>query len=282
LSVIRSLYRRSNPPGLSYGGADNGQRTTDNGRQAMDLSLIIACYNEELVLEQSMREIFNVLDSTRYTYEIIFVDDCSQDNTRKIIDELIGKYADKAIKKIFHLENQGRGQTVADGIRQAEAKVVGYIDIDLEAHARYIPSMVMAIHGGADIAAGWRIYKLQLRTLHRAISSKTYIALVNRLLKVRLKDTETGYKFFNREKILSILDEVEDKRWFWDTEIMTRAYYKHFKIEEIPVLFIKRHEVPSTVKFFKDSWEYFVKLLKFRKRVKSWTPEGMDKSGEGS
>jgi glycosyltransferase involved in cell wall biosynthesis len=247
----------------------------------VDLSVVIACYNEETVLEQSMREIFQVLDATRYTYEIIFVDDCSKDNTRKIIDELIGKYSDRLtdlkptehpvpiIKKIFHLENQGRGQTVADGIREAQGKIVGFIDIDLEAHARYIPSMVMAIHNGADIAIGWRIYKLQLRTLHRAISSKTYITLVNWLLQIPLKDTETGYKFFNREKILPILEEVEDKRWFWDTEIMTRAYYKQFKIAEIPVLFIKRYEVPSTVKFFKDSREYFVKLLKFRKIVKT-------------
>ncbi len=244
--------------------------------ETLDLSLVIACYNEELVLEQSIKEILQVLDSTRYTYELIFVDDCSQDGTRKIIDELVSKYKDKpgrslrSIKKIFHLENQGRGQTVADGFRQAEGRVVGYIDIDLEAHARYIPSMSIAIDNGADIAVGWRIYKLQLRTLHRAISSKTYIALVNRLLHTRLKDTETGYKFFNREKILPILDEVEDKRWFWDTEIMVRAYYKQLKIEEIPILFIKRYEVPSTVRFFRDSWEYLIKLLKFRKVVKTW------------
>ena len=61
----------------------------------MDLSLIIACYNEETVLEHSLKEIIMTLDSTTFTYEIIFVDDYSTDNTPKLINFLCEKYKDK-------------------------------------------------------------------------------------------------------------------------------------------------------------------------------------------
>ena len=55
----------------------------------IDLSLIIPCYNEELILKDSIKEIFEVLDDTRVNYEIIFVEDFSQDKTRETIEEVI-------------------------------------------------------------------------------------------------------------------------------------------------------------------------------------------------
>ena len=84
-----------------------------------DLSLIIACYNETDILTNSIKEVVEVLDATRYTYEFIFIDDCSQDDTRELIDALIEQYADKSFRSIFHEQNKGRGGTVTDGIREA-------------------------------------------------------------------------------------------------------------------------------------------------------------------
>ena len=65
----------------------------------LDLSLVIACYNEEPLLEKSVNEIFRILDTTRWNYELIFVDDLSRDKTREIIGRIIGAYKDKRIKK---------------------------------------------------------------------------------------------------------------------------------------------------------------------------------------
>jgi glycosyltransferase involved in cell wall biosynthesis len=84
-----------------------------------DVSLVIACYNEAVVLEESIRQIIQILDNSRWTYEIIFVDDCSQDNTRDIIDKLVAQYKNKNFRKLFHKRNMGRGRTVADGFRIA-------------------------------------------------------------------------------------------------------------------------------------------------------------------
>jgi len=235
----------------------------------LDLSLVLACYNEGQVIEDSVAEIVSILDSTRYAYEIIFVDDCSTDRTRELIEEIIGQYPDKRMSRIFHEQNKGRGGTVSDGIRAAEGVVAGFIDVDLEVHAHYIPSCVNAVENGADVAVGRRVYKLNLRSLDRYLMSTGYVWLVRRLLGVDLHDTETGYKFFKRERILPVLDEIEDQRWFWDTEVMVRSYYKDYQIAEIPCLFLRRFDKISTVSPLSDSLDYFRKLWRFRKTVKN-------------
>src|ERR1051325_2255489 len=117
-------------------------------KDTYDLSLIIACYNEEPLLEQSMREVFEVLENARFSYEVIFVDDCSRDRTRQIIDSIISHHPEKCLKKIFHQTNHGRGGTVTDGFLAAQGEIVGFIDIDLEVHARYIPSCILAVRNG--------------------------------------------------------------------------------------------------------------------------------------
>ena len=230
----------------------------------LDLSLVIACYNEEYELVDSVRQIVDVLDLSRLSYEIIFVDDCSRDRTRELIDQLLLDYRDRNFRKLFHAHNTGRGRTVADGFRLAHGEVVGYLDIDLEVHARYIPSMVLALRQGADVATAHRIYKVQPRLFNRYILSTGYSWLMRHLLSIHLKDTETGFKFFRRDKALPLLDEVRDERWFWDTEIMVRSLLHGYRVTEIPCLFIRRYDKQSTVNVITDSIDYFRKLWRFR------------------
>ncbi|MFH1743388.1 MAG: glycosyltransferase family 2 protein [bacterium] len=236
-----------------------------------ELSIVIACYNEERVLEESVREIDRVLEQIGCDYELIFVDDCSRDATRQIITRLCNENPRR--RAILHEQNTGRGGAVTDGLRAAEGAYVGFLDIDLEVHARYIPSMVLALQDGADVASAYRTYKLQFNfdDVFRDILSLGYRRLVRRLLGVPLRDTEAGYKFFRREAILPILDRCRNRQWFWDTEIMTLAYCAGLTIVEIPCTFVRRWDCKSTVKPLRDSWDYFRALLKFRKRLKTET-----------
>jgi glycosyltransferase involved in cell wall biosynthesis len=245
-----------------------------------DLSLVIACYNEEPLLEDSVRQVIEILESTRWRYEIIFVDDCSRDGTREIIDGLLSRYPDKALRRIFHSHNKGRGGTVSDGIRAARGDVVGYIDIDLEVHARYIPQMVLAIQNGSDVATAHRIYKIQLRLFNRFVLSQGYVHLMRFLLGVNLNDTETGFKFFDRRRILPVLDQTVDTRWFWDTEVMTRAYLKGYRIIEIPCLFIRRYDKKSTVNVLRDTLEYLANLWRFRRVAQQLRQAAAEHSAE--
>src|SRR5713226_7043633 len=92
----------------------------------IELSLVLACYNEEVVIRESVRQIVEVLNNTRFSFELIFVDDCSVDRTREIIDELIAQNHTVAISRLVHVKNTGRGGAVSDGFRIARGEVVGY------------------------------------------------------------------------------------------------------------------------------------------------------------
>jgi glycosyltransferase involved in cell wall biosynthesis len=231
------------------------------------VSVVVACYNEEPVLRQSFQALAATLADFQRSWEVLFVDDCSSDGTRGIIRALIEAHPQLALRSILHESNRGRGATVSDGFRAARGDVVGYLDIDLEVHSRYIPSLVRAIEAGADVATVRRIYAFQLRSLDRYLMSRGYSWLVRRLLGTALHDTETGYKFFSRDAVLPLLEEVRDEGWFWDTEVMIRAERLGLRIEEIPGAYVRRYDKTSTVHGLRDSVRYFGRLLRFRRAM---------------
>jgi glycosyltransferase AglD len=239
-----------------------------NASEPVQLSLVLACYNEERLIDDSVEQILEVLDCCRWTYEVIFVDDCSRDKTRESIARIVEGHPRHTLKAVFHDRNVGRGGTVTEGLRLARGTIVGFIDIDLEVHARYIPSCVRAIEKGADVATGLRTYKFYWHSLDRYLMSRGYIRLVQWLLDVPLRDTETGFKFFRKERVLPILDQIEDRHWFWDTEVMVRSLLRGLNIQEIPVLFLRRFDKQSGVRAVKDTIDYFGKLWQFRRVVR--------------
>jgi glycosyltransferase involved in cell wall biosynthesis len=236
------------------------------------LSLVLACYNEAEHLRESFREILDVLLNLGRPFEVIFVDDKSRDETPKILREIAAAHPGLDLRLILHEQNRGRGATVTDGFRAARGEITGFLDVDLEVHARYIPSLVRAIEKGADVATVQRIYALQLGSLDRYFMSRGYSWLVRKLLGVGLRDTETGYKFFRRERLMPVLDAIEDPGWFWDTEFMVRAERHGLRIAEIPGAYVRRSDKTSTVRGLRDSARYFGKLVTFRSRLRRGGP----------
>lgn len=233
------------------------------------LSLVLACYNEAEHLEASFAEIRKTLEQTTWPFEVIFVDDSSQDRTPELLQSIVARHPELDLRLILHERNRGRGATVSEGFRAARGKITGYIDIDLEVHCRYIPALARAIEEGADIATVRRIYALQLLALDRYLMSRGYSWLVRRLLGLPFHDTETGYKFFRRETVLPLLDAIEDAGWFWDTEFMARASRRGLRVVEIPGAYIRRADKTSTVKGVRDSVRYFRQLLRFRRQLRA-------------
>jgi glycosyltransferase involved in cell wall biosynthesis len=243
------------------------------GREAPpDISVVIACYNEEPHLAASFAEIVATLRDMRRPFEVVLVDDCSQDRTRDVIRDLVASHPDVQTQVILHERNRGRGGTVTDGFRAARGAITGYLDVDLEVHSRYIPSLVRVLEAGADVAVVRRIYAFQLRSLDRYFMSRGYSWLVRKLLQVGLNDTESGYKFFRRDALLPVLDEIEDAGWFWDTEFMVRSARRGLRIVEVPGAYLRRYDKKSTVSGLRDSAEYFLKLVQFRRKLRSPSP----------
>jgi glycosyltransferase AglD len=236
-------------------------------RPAPLLSLVLACYNEEDVLEGTFPEIRETLLDFGRPFEILFVDDASRDRTRAILSSIMEGNRDLDLRLILHDENKGRGATVTDGFRAARGEIAGYIDVDLEVHSRYIPSLVRAIQNGADVATLRRIYAFQVRALDRYFMSRGYSWLVGRFLGTRVQDTETGYKFFRREKLLPVLDSCRDPGWFWDTEFMVRAERAGMTIREIPGAYVRRWDKTSKVSGLRDSLLYLRRLSRFRREL---------------
>lgn len=243
----------------------------------LDLSVVIACYNEEEILFNNLKKIKQNLDKSHFKYEIILVDDFSKDKTVEIANDILKIYNN--VRLICHTVNMGRGKTVEDGLRAARGKIAGFLDIDLQVPSHYITPLAIEIEKGADIATAFRVYDVRLDILDRIIASKGYHFLFDLMLRTGIKDSETGYKFFNRERILPILDEIKDKHWFWDTEVMVRSYLKGYSIVEIPCLCIRYETKKSTVKLFKDSMRYLVNLWNFKKEVDSIRRNGLAAEG---
>ncbi|MBI3550332.1 MAG: glycosyltransferase [Elusimicrobia bacterium] len=231
----------------------------------VDLTLVLACYNEEEIFRSSVDRILQTLDAIRVSYEVIFVEDKSRDATANLIREAIAARPGKPLRAIFHDRNQGRGATVSDGFREAKGRVMGFIDIDLEVGPEYILPCYLAAGQGADVVIGLRIYRLYWHSLLRHVLSRGYHKLVSVALGMPPLDTESGYKFFRREAALELLSKTKDPGWFWDTEIVARAVEAGCRIVEVPCLFQRRWDKTSTVRPLRDSIVYLRRLLKYKK-----------------
>ncbi len=235
-----------------------------DGASDIDLSLVIACYNEEPILAASMTEVFAVLDALRWTAEVIFVDDRSRDRTRQVIQQIVEAHPGRAIQVLAHEHNVGRGGTVMDGMRIGRGRFLAFIDIDLEVHARYLLPCLLALEQGHDVATALRIYRFSWRSLDRYVLSRGYRWLVRRMIGVPLQDTETGFKVFRADRIRPVLEACVDRGWVWDTEVMVRAHAAGLRIVEVPALFLRRFDKESSVHAVRDTAEYLRKLWTFR------------------
>ena len=80
--------------------------------------------------------------------------------------------------------------------------------------------------------------------------------VIDRLVLVRIS--------IRRERLMEVIDAIEDPRWFWDTEFMIRAERSGRRIAEIPGAYVRREDKTSTVSGLRDSVAYFGRLLRFR------------------
>jgi thioesterase domain-containing protein len=241
-------------------------RPTDPGTR-LNLSLVLPCYNEGPHICDNIEEIVRALDAAGLEYEILLIDDRSTDETAQQIRSYHSGQHKRNIRAYFHETNLGRGATVAEGIRRANGTYVGFIDIDLETPPQFIPAALdVLVSDTADMVIGDRKRGGAQESSLRLVMSSVYRWLVSGLLKTDSLDTEAGFKFFRRDLILPLLDEVQDSHWFWDTEITVLAQAKGLRIHSLAVTYCRDLTKQSTVRPFQDSWRSLASLLALAKR----------------
>jgi glycosyltransferase involved in cell wall biosynthesis len=216
------------------------------------ISIIIPVYNENQKLKQAVEGTMAKLKTLDCASEIIIAEDGSTDGTYDSASKLASENSD--IRLIHSDRRQGRGQALGRAIKAAKGEVVCYIDVDLATDMSYLPLLIAAVlTEGYDFATGSRLMPQSdaKRSPKRLIASKSFNWMVRVLLASRLHDHQCGFKAFRRASVLQLLDEVKDKHWFWDTEILVRGQIHGFRIKEIPVKW--NESVSTKVNILKDA-----------------------------
>ena len=155
-----------------------------------------------------------------------------------------------------------------DRLPAQHGQVAGFLDIDLEVGARYIPALVNQIEAhGADVATGYRHYLLrQTGGLHRHVLSVAYRGLLKLLLDAGVRTARRAASSSSARRRPRACSASDCDGWFWDTEVMARAALSNLKVVEVPVLFLRRFDKQSTVRLLPDTLRYLVELHPFGPR----------------
>lgn len=225
----------------------------------VELSVIVPAYNEEGIIAKTIEEIKNTLRDADIDYEIIVVDDGSEDSTYLVVKECFSK--DPRII-VVRKENGGKGSAIKYGFKFTRGKYVGFIDADLEIHPRYIVKLLVElIDNNSDVAIGSKRVRganFRYKNPLRRVLSRAYFLMVQTLFNLPVKDTQVGIKLFKRSVFEDVLKRVTCKRYAFDLELIVVTNLLGYKISEIPVVieFRKKNRIK-----IKDIWKMLLDTL---------------------
>lgn len=193
----------------------------------MDLSIIIPFYNEARNIPVLFDELFRALESSGLSYEILAVDDGSQDETLSL---LIKEAEEKGkIKVVRFRKNFGQTAALSAGFDLAEGEIIVTLDGDLQNDPADIPALVAKIREGFDIVSGWRV-KRRDPFFSRRLPSRIANKMISWVTGVRLHDYGCTLKAFRREVVKNVRLYGELHRF-----IPAVASWMGVTIAEIPV-----------------------------------------------
>jgi len=190
-----------------------------------DLSLVVPGLNEAESLPLLAAQVDEAL-GPHASYELIFVDDGSTDDTWKVIEEL--HESNPAVRGIRLRSNFGKAMALAAGFERARAEIVVMMDADLQDDPADLPRMIEKVKNGLDVVVGWKVERHD--PLNRRIFSRIFNTTVGVVTGVRLHDMNCGFKAYRRE-VLQAIPIYGDLFRF----IPVLASWQGFSVGEMPV-----------------------------------------------
>lgn len=167
----------------------------------MDISVVVPLYNEVESLPELSAWIDQVMRDNHFTYEVLFVDDGSNDGSWKWIEEQAKTHP--AVKGIRFRRNYGKSAALHTGFAEAAGEVVVTMDADLQDSPDEIPELYRMIkEQGYDLVSGWK--KKRFDPLSKRLPSKLYNATASKVTGIRLHDFNCGLKAYRNEVVKSI------------------------------------------------------------------------------
>ena len=200
------------------------------------IDVVIPVYNEQGSLEQSVRRLHRFLDDhLPFAWRIVIADNASTDATPTIAAALARELPNT---EVLRLAAKGRGRALRAAWSRGDADVRCYMDVDLSTDLRaLLPLIAGLVSGHSDLAIGTRLAPSSrvTRGPKRELISRAYNRLLRILLRARFSDAQCGFKAISRRAAGTLLPDVRDDGWFFDTELLVLAQRRGLRIHEVAV-----------------------------------------------
>ena len=234
-----------------------------------ELSLVIPAYNEEALIVATLDALHMYMQNRPETYEIVVVDDGSQDQTVNLVQAWQARTGTD-LQVLCNDRNMGKGYAIRHGILESRGQSIIFIDADLPYELSAIERFMKALHAGADLAVGSRVLpgsQVKGVPAYRFLSGQIFSVLVQALLFTGLPDTQCGFKAFKAAAAREIFRRVSIEGFGFDVEMLFVARKLRYKIQPVAVRMID-HRQRSRVRLVRDSLIMFANL--FMVRWKDW------------
>jgi glycosyltransferase involved in cell wall biosynthesis len=207
-------------------------------KENFKLSILIPCYNEVSSIDLIINKVLKNLEFYNFSnYEIIIVDDFSNDGTKKKL-EMFSR--NEKFRIILHDHNQGKGAAIRTGIKNIDGDILIIQDADLE----YDPSdynklLTPFFETDADIVYGSRFLGggkyVRIHFFWHYLANKILTFICNIFINLNLTDMETGYKVFKSSVIKNI--NIEEDSFSFEPEVTIKKKKKKYKFYEVPITY---------------------------------------------
>ena len=235
----------------------------------MDLSIIIPAYNEEKRLPPTLERVLGHM-SKYYagSYELIVMDDGSEDGTSKSVEAFIKIYSNVRLVRVG--KNQGRGVAVRAGIGMAEGDLILEMDADGSVDEEAIPRFAgyMKDHPEAHMLIGSRNIEgsriVRQQPLLRVVLGYTFFTLAWMMFGWDFRDRVNGFKMFRKQAANDIFAVQHEKGFLAEAELVIIAQRRKWNYELLPVFWTDYRD--SRIRPFKESWRSFWGMFDILKR----------------